>query len=549
MAQVAGRKVRADPRPGSDVHRVRRAGEGAASRRATRTGPSTICQSGLDHHPDSVVGRVLWGKALINLGRPAEAMEQFDQRRQHRQGEPPRLQPDRRGAAAQGALPLGAAASAQGRRRCSPTTAGSRQWLEQTQRALAGGPAPSIADFTARPAPVDPSPAPSRRLPSPGRPTSRRPSPRASPGLRPPTGSRQAPLRHAAAAGADPSTRWSRPEPASDRGAACSPPRSTPVGPVLGLAGGERPGRAAPRARRRPRCRRAATPAGPSGRLDAPAKTRPVTEAAPSFPRGASRRRVAREIRAGSSTTSPPRPRRAAEWSAARAAAPPPPRPTTGPARATSPTLSSPPRRSRCPRSSSLPGRRGASPRSTSASCATSSPPPRRRRPSSQRHGLKLARRRWWGRGARRPALAGVLLSTRPKHRGQDARRPRSPEAKRAVSLGHRGVVPRRPGGPQARHRDGRRLDRGLGAHRRTPTRCSSPSTARTSEDRTRAEEALGHAGVEQLGARAGARRPTTTSPTASAPRRAPSPGARLGRGRVRAEGAGRAAAARRRAT
>ena len=37
-----------------------------------------VCAGGLEHHPDSVVGRVLWGKALINQGRPAEAMEQFD---------------------------------------------------------------------------------------------------------------------------------------------------------------------------------------------------------------------------------------------------------------------------------------------------------------------------------------------------------------------------------------------------------------------------------------------------------------------------------------
>src|SRR5512146_1025849 len=37
-----------------------------------------ICQKGLEHHPESVIGRVLWGKALIYLRRPAEAMEQFD---------------------------------------------------------------------------------------------------------------------------------------------------------------------------------------------------------------------------------------------------------------------------------------------------------------------------------------------------------------------------------------------------------------------------------------------------------------------------------------
>ena len=32
-----------------------------------------VCQQGLTHHKDSVVGRVLWGKALIQLSRPAEA--------------------------------------------------------------------------------------------------------------------------------------------------------------------------------------------------------------------------------------------------------------------------------------------------------------------------------------------------------------------------------------------------------------------------------------------------------------------------------------------
>ena len=37
-----------------------------------------ICQQGLTHHPRSVIGRVLWGKALIAMGRAAEAMGQFD---------------------------------------------------------------------------------------------------------------------------------------------------------------------------------------------------------------------------------------------------------------------------------------------------------------------------------------------------------------------------------------------------------------------------------------------------------------------------------------
>jgi tetratricopeptide (TPR) repeat protein len=43
------------------------------------TEAAEICRRGIEFHPDSVLGRVLWGKALIAGGRPAEAMEQFDQ--------------------------------------------------------------------------------------------------------------------------------------------------------------------------------------------------------------------------------------------------------------------------------------------------------------------------------------------------------------------------------------------------------------------------------------------------------------------------------------
>ena len=34
----------------------------------------SLCQQGCVHHPSSVVGRVLWGKGLINVGRAAEAI-------------------------------------------------------------------------------------------------------------------------------------------------------------------------------------------------------------------------------------------------------------------------------------------------------------------------------------------------------------------------------------------------------------------------------------------------------------------------------------------
>jgi tetratricopeptide (TPR) repeat protein len=106
-----------------------------------------VCQRGLSHHADSVVGRVLWGKALIGLGRPAEAMEQFDAA----------ISLDRENPHAynligevllhkglyRSALPLLRKAVA-----LQPNDGRVRQWLEQTQAALAGGPAPILFDPT-----------------------------------------------------------------------------------------------------------------------------------------------------------------------------------------------------------------------------------------------------------------------------------------------------------------------------------------------------------------------------------------------------------------
>jgi tetratricopeptide (TPR) repeat protein len=106
-----------------------------------------VCQVGLSHHGNSVVGRVLWGKALINLGRPAEAMEQFDAA----------VTIDKDNAHAynligevllhkglyRSALPLLKKAVT-----LQPNDGRVRQWLEQTQRALAGGPAPVLRDAT-----------------------------------------------------------------------------------------------------------------------------------------------------------------------------------------------------------------------------------------------------------------------------------------------------------------------------------------------------------------------------------------------------------------
>ncbi len=106
-----------------------------------------VCRSGLEHHADSVVGRVLYGKALINLGRPAEAMAQFDEA----------IALDRNNPHAynligevllhkglyRSALPLLKKAVA-----LQPNDGRVKQWLEQTHAALAGGPAPILGDLT-----------------------------------------------------------------------------------------------------------------------------------------------------------------------------------------------------------------------------------------------------------------------------------------------------------------------------------------------------------------------------------------------------------------
>jgi tetratricopeptide (TPR) repeat protein len=104
-----------------------------------------VCQTGLTHHKDSVVGRVLWGKALINLGRPAEAMEQFDAAIGIDKENPYAYNLIGEVLLQKGlyrsALPLlRKAASLQ------PNDARIRGWLEQTQKALQGGPAPVVPD-------------------------------------------------------------------------------------------------------------------------------------------------------------------------------------------------------------------------------------------------------------------------------------------------------------------------------------------------------------------------------------------------------------------
>ncbi len=102
-----------------------------------------VCQQGVLHNQSSVAGRVMWGKALINLGRPAEAMEQFDRAVAVNRDDPYAYHLICEVLLAKGlyrsALPLLRKASA-----LAPEDEELKTWLEQTQAALSGGPPPTI---------------------------------------------------------------------------------------------------------------------------------------------------------------------------------------------------------------------------------------------------------------------------------------------------------------------------------------------------------------------------------------------------------------------
>ncbi|HEX8700257.1 MAG TPA: tetratricopeptide repeat protein, partial [Myxococcaceae bacterium] len=105
-----------------------------------------VCEKGLSHHPNSVIGHVVWGKALLQLGKPAQAMEQFERA----------IGVDKENAHAynlisevlvqrglfRSALPILRKAAA-----LQPNDGRVRLWLDQTQQALAGGPPPVMADL------------------------------------------------------------------------------------------------------------------------------------------------------------------------------------------------------------------------------------------------------------------------------------------------------------------------------------------------------------------------------------------------------------------
>src|SRR5260370_943783 len=98
----------------------------------------------LDHPPNSMIGRVLWGRALIHLGRPAEAMEQFD-----RAIDLGRENPHTYGLISEVLLQRGLYRSALPLLKkavlLQPSNGRWRGWFEETQRALAGGAPPRLA--------------------------------------------------------------------------------------------------------------------------------------------------------------------------------------------------------------------------------------------------------------------------------------------------------------------------------------------------------------------------------------------------------------------
>jgi tetratricopeptide (TPR) repeat protein len=126
--------------------------------RGEHTRAIEVCQGGLAHHPKSVVGRVLWGKALIQLGKPSEAMTQFDLATNIDKDNPHAYNLIGEVLLLKGlyrsALPILRKAAA-----LQPNDGRIRQWLEQTRAALAGGPAPVLGDtsaFDAKPPGDDP---------------------------------------------------------------------------------------------------------------------------------------------------------------------------------------------------------------------------------------------------------------------------------------------------------------------------------------------------------------------------------------------------------
>jgi len=102
-----------------------------------------VCRQGVESHPKSIVGRVLWGKALVRLGRPADAMQEFEAA----------IALDRENPRAYGLVAevfletkLFRSALPMLRKACSlePENLNFKLYLDYTQKALAGEPLPEF---------------------------------------------------------------------------------------------------------------------------------------------------------------------------------------------------------------------------------------------------------------------------------------------------------------------------------------------------------------------------------------------------------------------
>jgi cellulose synthase operon protein C len=107
-----------------------------------------VCARGCEIHPQSVVGHVLWGKALLSFGRAAEAMKQFDLAVAIDKANPHAYNLIAETLLKKGlyrsAVPILKKAVA-----LQPNEGRVARWLDQTQAALKGGPAPSIEELAA----------------------------------------------------------------------------------------------------------------------------------------------------------------------------------------------------------------------------------------------------------------------------------------------------------------------------------------------------------------------------------------------------------------
>ena len=116
-----------------------------------------VCEQGLTHHPQSVAARVQWGKALLLLQRPAEAMAQFDQATAIDKENPYAYNLIAEVLLQRGlyrsALPILRKATA-----LQPNDSRVRGWLEQAQTALSGGPAPVLGALSTEAPPEQPEP-------------------------------------------------------------------------------------------------------------------------------------------------------------------------------------------------------------------------------------------------------------------------------------------------------------------------------------------------------------------------------------------------------